>query len=164
MNRAVRPLAFIGAVLAVFLLGASTGAAARGPTRIVLIVKPISSRSVDKPPKGPSAGDRSVDATKLLNAVPQFGKPAGAVVGHDKGTATLLSPTSATGQGVAYLPGGTLTFSGLLKPDRKRGGFTIPVTRGTGAFAGARGTLWVVRVPEPLRTLNVYTLRYAASA
>jgi hypothetical protein len=161
----MRRLPVLAILLVAFVVVVSAGAATtRGPTRIVLVVKPISSRSVDKPPKGPSAGDRSVDATKLLNAVPQFGKPAGAVVGHDKGTAVLDSPTSATGQGVAYLPGGTLTFSGRIKPDRRRGGFTIPVTRGTGAFSGPRGTLWVVRVPSPLRTLNVYSLRYAASA
>jgi hypothetical protein len=161
----MRRISILTALLAVFLVAVSSGGAtSQGPARIVLEVKPISSRSFDKPPKGPSAGDRSVDATKLLNAVPQFGKPAGAVVGHDRGTATLLSPTSAKAHGVAYLPGGTLTFDGRVKLDRRRGGFTVPVTRGTGAFAGARGTLWVVRVPNPVRTLNVYSLRYAATA
>ena len=161
----MRRTSILTVLLATFLVSGSSGAAtSQGPARIVLEVKLISSRSFDKPPKGPSAGDRSIDATRLLNAVPQFGKPAGAVVGHDKGTATLVSPTSATGRGVAYLPGGTLTFSGRIKLDRKRGGFTIPVTRGTGTFAGARGTLWVVRVPNPVRTLNVYSLTYAATA
>jgi len=160
----VRPFALIGAVLALFLLGSSTGAAARGPARIVLVVKPISSRTTDKPPKGPSAGDRTVEATRLLNAVPQFGKPAGAVVGRDQGTTVLDSRTSATARGLAFLPGGTLTIDGRIKPDRAHGGFTIPVTRGTGAFAGARGTLWVVRVANPTRVFNVYTLRYGATA
>jgi hypothetical protein len=160
----VRPIALIAAALAFLLLGVSTSAAARGPTRIVLEVKPISSRTADKPPKGPSAGDRIVEATRLLNAVPQFGKSAGAVVGRDRSTTVFASPTTATTSGVVYLPGGTLTINGRVKPDRRRGGLTVPVTRGTGSFAGARGTLWVVRVPNPVRVLNVYTLRYAATA
>jgi hypothetical protein len=161
----MRRLTVLAVLLLAFVVAVSAGAGtSSGPTRIVLTVKPISSRTVDKPPKGPSAGDRSVEATRLFNAVPQFGKPTGAVVGRDQGTSVLDSPTSATGRGIAYLPGGTLTFSGRVKPDRQRGGFTIPVTRGTGAFAGARGTLWVVRVPNPTRVFNVYTLRYGATA
>lgn len=125
------------------------------------MVKPASLHVTDKKPKGPSAGDRSVETTKLLNAVPQFGKAEGAVVGHDKATIVLKSRTSATMTGVTYLPGGTLTVRGRLTPD-PRGGVIAPVVRGSGTFKGARGTIWIVRTTGPTRVLNVYALRYSA--
>lgn len=150
-------------MLVACLVGFSSGDAAnRGPTRIVLVVKPISSRVTDRPPKGPSKGDRTREQTRLLNAVPQFGKPAGAVVGHDQGTTVLDSETGGKMTGVTYLPGGTLVVDGRIKVDRQRGGFLAPVPRGTGRFKGAKGTIWVVRVANPTRVLNVYTLTYSS--
>jgi hypothetical protein len=127
----------------------------------VLVTKLISSHVTDKAPKGPSAGDRSQERTRLLNAVPQFGKPAGAVVGHDQGTTVLDSKTSGRMTGITYLPGGTLVVHGRVRADRERGGIVAPVTRGTGRYSGARGTIWIVRVRNPNRVLNVYTLKYS---
>jgi Dirigent-like protein len=119
----------------------------------VSIGKPVEK---DTPPKGASAGDTVVFTDKLVNAVTQFGKKAGIKVGGDRGTMTYTSARSATFLGTATLPGGTLTLKGSVvsTPDGKS--FVIPVTGGTGRFAGAHGTVLVG--PGTARSLNTYTL------
>jgi hypothetical protein len=160
----LRGLSIFSAMLAVFLVGTPVGAAAadRGPARIVLVSKTTSARVTDKPPKGPSAGDRTHETSRLFNGVPQFGKRTGAAVGRDEATTLLRSITNQTMTGVAHLPGGTLVIQGRLRRDPARGGLVVPVTRGTGEYAGARGTVWIVLVRNPVRTLNVYELKYGA--
>jgi len=113
----------------------------------------------DLAPSGPSAGDRYVVKSRLLNAVAQFGKPKGAVVGSDQGTATLLSKIVVKSVGVARLPGGTIRFQGTGKLGART---SIPVVGGTGDYAGARGTLAVASVGTAV--FNTYTLKLPGSA
>ena len=125
------------------------------------MTKRTSYRETDKPPRGPSVGDRAVEATRLINEVPQWGKPVGAVVGRDRATFTIVdAKLTVAVDGVAFLPGGTLVLRGRLKANRQRREIVAPVVRGTGRYAGARGSV-VVRVePNPLRTVNIYSLTY----
>jgi uncharacterized membrane protein len=109
----------------------------------------------DRPPKGTSKGDTIVFKDVLENAVAQFGKKKGAKVGTDTGTMTFQSAGSATFSGRAVLPGGTLTLRGSVRAVQG-GGITIPVTGGTGRFAGAKGVLVVG--PGKARTPNTYRL------
>ena len=117
-------------------------AASAGTRTIKVTSVSISYKTTDKPPKGPSKGDTIVYRDRLLNAVAQFGRKQGAVVGSDHGTMTFTSAHSARFDGLAVLPGGTLTLSGNVLAVTATS-FAIPVTAGTGRFAGAKGYLVV---------------------
>lgn len=112
----------------------------------------------DKDPKGvPSKGDVVRETTTLKNAVRQFGKARGAVVGSDVAVYTFVSSTSANMRVSVKLPGGTLRGTARLE------GTTLPVVRvtgGTGRFAGARGTGRVLPAPAGVKgVLNTYRLQ-----
>ena len=109
---------------------------------------------VDKAPKNKlSVGDVFRTNSVLRNAVPQFGRAKGAVVGRDSGVFTMVSEGTFKLKGTAVLPSGSLRVEGLVG-----GGRLVPVVGGTGAFAGARGTCRV-RDESNTRSRNTYTLR-----
>jgi hypothetical protein len=155
----MRALAFIAAIAACLaVLTAAAGAQTR-LTNIQLVTKQLSLRTTDRPPKGASVGDVGRAESRLLNAVRQWGKPAGARVGREVATYTFTASDIVLMQGVTYLPGGTLVVRGPMEPDAG-GGILVPVVRGTGRYVGARGSLRIIRETNPARTLNVYRLRY----
>lgn len=147
-------------VVAALAALAPAAASAAGPTTIQVVSVTIKATSTDKPPKGPSAGDTTVMRDKLVNAVAQYGKAKGAVVGSDSGTMRILSPTSARFDGIAHLPGGTLTLKGRIAAGPNQS-IIIPVTAGTGRYAGASG--FVVVGPGTKRSVNVYHLTYRSA-
>jgi Dirigent-like protein len=105
---------------------------------IRLVVVPVSSRTVDVEPRNQiNPGDKIYGESVLRNAVPQFGRPRGAVVGRDSEVGTLVSSRALVLTGVARLPGGTLRLKG--KQTLNDVAFSIPVVGGTGRFARARG-------------------------
>jgi hypothetical protein len=125
---------------------------------IRLLSTTTQTRYIDRGPKDVSPGDVFVSSSRLTNAVAQFGKPKGAVVGRDHGTFTLLRGGKTRLDGWATLPGGKIHVRGVT---RDLGGNTssIAVVGGTGDFASARGTLTVRPVsPKPEPSLNVYRL------
>jgi hypothetical protein len=137
--------------------------AAAAPTLIKLIAVTSNAHETDKPPKGPSPGDRKIDAAKLYNGVAQFGKKAGQQVGTDSGVYVIRDPRTVYVSGTAKLPGGTLHFEGNLTV--RNGIMSIPVVSGTGVFVGARGTLLVPVVAGGTKIVkNVYQLTYQAVA
>jgi allene oxide cyclase-like protein len=111
--------------------------------------------SLDRNPKGTSAGDRVVQRNKLLNTVRQFGKVKGTHVGSDEGTITFTSAHSERYDGVARLPGGMLKVKGVVRL-LVGGGIRIPVVGGTGRYKGATGMLYVGEGEN--RALNVYRI------
>ena len=113
----------------------------------------------DTPPKGASKGDSVVYRDRLVNAVRQFGRKRGAVVGRDRGTMTYTSRDSARVDGVATLPGGTLRLTGPVHA-LANGGLVIPVDGGSGRYKHAAGTLTVG--PGKDRALNTYEITLAA--
>jgi hypothetical protein len=131
---------------------------ARSTMVIRLVSITTSARANDRPPKGASAGDTLFTTSRLENAVSQLGKPKGAVVGRDQGTARIVAPGQLEANGAATLPGGTIRFEGrvrALSPTSEQ----IPVTGGTGRFRGARGTLTVTPLSKDgVRAANVYRL------
>lgn len=133
---------------------ASAPAASARETTVVIRVKsvPVSGILHDHAPKGLSKGDVYTGRDRLINAVPQFGKKAGAVVGSDRSTLTLTSPTIGLLTGVARFPGGTITFKGK---GRLGSSTRIPVVGGTGRFAGARGSMTVGSGYSPINTYRV---------
>jgi hypothetical protein len=145
-----------------FVVATATGAqaATAPPTLLVIQVKSVTTGAdaTDKAPKGPSKGDRFVQRSQLSNVARQFGKPAGAVVGHDIGTIVLRSARAGRATGVATFPGGTIRFQGVVRvTDTGAGSFEV--VGGTGRYAKARGTLFVGTGDAPL---NTYHLRLPA--
>jgi hypothetical protein len=147
-------------VLLVVAVAASTArAGADELTLIKLVSITTSERDNDVPPKGVSIGDSEFSTSRLVNAVPQFGKPKGAVVGSDQSTTTLRSASMARVEGVTKLPGGSLVIYGTVRfiPH----GQVFPIGGGTGAFSGAHGTVTVTPFgKDARRALNVYRLAY----
>jgi hypothetical protein len=126
-------------------------------TMVIRLVSITTSHSVkEEEPAGPSRGDTLVTTSRLENAVAQFGRAKGAVVGRDRGTFRFTDSVTGVADGVATLPGGTVRFHGVL---RESDTGTIPVTGGSGRYTGARGTLTITNLGQgTLRASNVYRL------
>jgi hypothetical protein len=128
---------------------------------IRLLSTTTQARYVDRGPKGESPGDTIVSSSRLVNAVAQFGRPKGAVVGRDRGTYTLLKDRKTRIDGWATLPGGKIHIRGVVRTLGAKAS-AVAVVGGTGDFASARGTVTVSPVsskPDP--SLNVYRLNAA---
>lgn len=114
----------------------------------------------DGDPRGePNAGDVFWVTSTLRNAVPQFGRAKGASVGSDVSNVRVVSTSPAVDDVtfVAKLPGGLLRGTGRVREGRTD---RIPVTGGTGKFAGARGVLESSRLDgNGDRSVNVFRLR-----
>ena len=93
----------------------------------------------------------------LENVSRQFGRPAGAAVGSDRGSARQLADGTMRYTGTAVLPGGTVSISGVLGNAQSR----LDVTGGTGAYQGVRGS---VIVGDGMTPLNTYRLIFPIAA
>jgi hypothetical protein len=114
---------------------------------------------VDRAPKQEiNKGDVLWAKSILRNAIAQFGKPKGAIVGSDISTYTVVSITPGVGdEKVTTLPGGTIRAVGRIRETLAQ---TIRVTGGTGTFANASGSGEVRSLnASGDRTLNVYRLQ-----
>ncbi|MDX6598701.1 MAG: hypothetical protein QOE87_2588 [Gaiellales bacterium] len=155
----MKPAALFLAVMTV-AGGASAVAAVPAATTpggdLVITVRSIQTANVpsDKPPAGPSKGDRFLIRDDLLNVAGQFGKQAGAVVGTDVGTLTMSSKTAGTVVGYAKLPGGRVRFHGILHFTGANAPFKVD--GGTGKYANVQGFLIIGAGSRPL---NIYHLR-----
>ena len=138
------------------LVGLSAAAmAAPDATRVIRVTATeISGNTQAKPPPGP-AGDLIVGSDRLRNAVPQFGKPKGAVVGKDTYRLVFRGAHVAAISVTATLPGGTIRCGGTF--DDRRRFQLIRVVGGTGSFAAVTGTCEAR--PSGSATLNIYRLR-----
>src|SRR3954452_8021991 len=127
----------------------------------VIAVRSIETSSIpsDKPPAGPSKGDRFLLRDNLVNVAGQFGKKAGVVVGADAGILTLTSKNEGTVVGSAVLPGGRIRFHGVLHFKGRNAPFKID--GGTGKYAHVTGILAIGAGSNPL---NVYHLRFPAKS
>jgi hypothetical protein len=125
-------------------------------TTLIVKVKPAGTRStvvLDSPPAGASKGDRVVITDQLVNFSAQFGKIAGATVGSDRVALTFTSADTAAIQGVATLPGGTISFGG--SSSLTDAVISLAVSGGTGAFAQARGTFSQSQTGSALDTFTL---------
>ena len=148
-------------VAAGVLVGATVASAAPTAGRTIsLLSKTTGSNFQDAAPSGPSKGDMLSGTSQLRNAVAQFGRPKGAVVGRDAFRAVYTSAGVATLRVTVTLPGGTIKCSGTVYDDRSRN--VLRVTAGTGSFARATGTCSAspaARNPYGADSLNVYRLQ-----
>jgi hypothetical protein len=75
---------------------------------------------VDRAPKGTaSKGDVLWAKSILSNAVYQFGRPKGAIVGSDVSTFTVAAPPAGDVKVGATLPGGTIRVAGRSPATRR---------------------------------------------
>jgi hypothetical protein len=166
----VRWLALSVLVVTATMAGATAvdvTAAGQATTTINLISGNARESVTDKAPKElargvASRGDVIRGTSVLRNAVRQFGKPSGAVVGRDSYSFTFVSPTEAVIAVRVVLPGGTLIARGRMRVSQGDR-IVVTVTGGTGKFAGARGT-GEARALSPNESLNVYRLRFPETA
>jgi hypothetical protein len=137
-------------------VSASTPTAGGTPTTMVLKLRSHVTVSFndDNPPKGDSKGDRYLVRDNLINAVKQFGKGVGAVVGHDSGIIIVTAPKKGTITGVAVLPNGKIRFEGPLSLTSVPGP-PLKVTGGTGRYVQASGKVVIGRGDFPLNTYHL---------
>jgi hypothetical protein len=157
----------LGAAVTVFTLALLMTSGAQAQTVTIQVTSLITMRQDhDRAPKGKVNKCDSVDFRDVLvNRKAQFGKKAGMPVAWDIGTVTYTSTTTTRITVKATFPKiGTITYSGPFVT--KHGITVIPITGGTGGFAGARGTViigagetkspntYVVTVPHALHLNN----------
>jgi hypothetical protein len=137
----------------------TTSAAPRSQT-IRVLATVTTARPVDLPPRNvQNKGDRVFVESQLTNAVPQFGRPRGSIIGQDYSTITYLSPTQRLVNVQITLPGGGLHLRGTLTVTDPAAVVKIPVISGTRDFAGATG-FSEARSAAGNRTLNIYRLTF----
>jgi hypothetical protein len=129
---------------------------------IRLIVTSVDSRFlIDRAPKGyPNKGDVVRERSTLRNAVAQFGRPKGAIVGSDTWIITVVIPPfgKAEVKATTTLPGGTIRAMGAVTAAQTAG--TFRVVGGTGEYANARGTISLRNLnANGSRGLSVYRLQ-----
>jgi hypothetical protein len=86
-----------------------------------------------------TTGDTYRGSAVLENAVRQFGEPQGARVGTSLFVKSALPSRRFSWDAVDRLPGGTLHSRGVMR--WIAGSLTVAVVGGTGAYAGATGSL-----------------------
>ena len=126
----------------IVLILAQTALAQRVTLEVTSVT--VQASAHDTPPKGkPNAGDRIAFRDMLLNRQPLFGRKKGKAVAHDVGTVTYTSAVDSTIDVIVTFEGiGTLHYHGPFVT-RTDGTTVIPVTGGTGVFAGATGTVTI---------------------
>jgi hypothetical protein len=133
-------------VLAFVLVGLVAVPAAQAKTPMTLVFTSLTTvtQTHDTAPKGKANKGDSIDFKDLLTTATanELGKTKTKTpVGYDAGTVVYTSATAQRISGVTTFPKiGTLTFEGAMV-ERKDGTVHIPVTKGTGSFAGAKGML-----------------------
>ena len=132
-----------------------------GPRSVTIrvLATVTTARPVDLPPRNvQNKGDRVFVESQLTNAVPQFGRPKGSIIGQDYSTITFLSRTERLVNVQITLPGGGLHLRGTLNVSDPAAVVKIPVISGTRDFAGATGFSEARSAPGN-HTLNIYRLQ-----
>ena len=129
---------------------------------IRLIVTPADSKYlIDHAPKAyPNKGDVIRETSTLRNAVAQFGRPKGAIVGSDVWITTIVIPPfgKAAVKAATSVPGGTIRAVGAVAATQTTD--TFRVIGGTGKYAEVRGTIRLRNLnANGSRGLSVYRLQ-----
>jgi hypothetical protein len=135
-------------------IGSQNVADAKRVIKVVATTMP-GGRRERKPPPG-IAGDVITGTDRLRNAVAQFGKPKGAIVGVDRYRTVFETAAVASVVTTTTLPGGTIRSRGTA--DFRLATNVIRVVGGTGAFVGAKGTTEQRFLPGD-KALNIYRVR-----
>ena len=131
--RATAIAASIAAAALVSGIGASSGGASTGVASLRFYERPGPTSVVDNAPKGKKAGRGDL----IVYANPVFDRQ-GTQVGTDHGVCTVLSSSQSQCEATLALPKGQIVTHGL---QGMTSSFEVAVIGGTGAYAGARGTM-----------------------
>jgi hypothetical protein len=155
-------------VVVAFFAGAAS-AADTSSTKVVRLTSVLTAAWLDDHgQEGVTPGDIFYERDDLFNAVAQLGKPKGAKVGSDTAKLTF-SGSEVKLFGMARFGEGTITIEGgyavdkQLRPVDANGKLLaqvdLPIVRGTGKWANAKGTVTVICRPIAENTyLNVYRI------
>jgi len=152
--RATVPLA-VAAALAAALAG-SAGAATHARTLQFLTVQQTSAFTPDAPP---APGSRILFSDALYNRAAQFGKPAGARIGHAEGVCTLVTAGVAQCLITAHVPNGQIVLVGAMRLTRGLATNHLAIVGGAGAYGSARGSVFSRDLSE---TKSLVTLKLGA--
>ena len=152
--RAAVPLALVAALVASF--AGSARAATQAQTLRFLSVQQSASFSPDGPP---AVGSRILFADSIYNRVPQFGKPAGARVGHVEGVCTIVTMGAAQCLITAHVPSGQIVVAGAMRLSDGPETNHYAIVGGAGAYGSARGTVFSRDLSQ---TKSIVTLRLSA--
>lgn len=129
--------------IAVIALVSSAAGTSAAPLRVQVVVHVNAWQQTfrfvtNSAPSAVSKGDVMTITEKLTTPTRQLGEPAGAVVGRDTETQRVLSGSQRRVTGTAFLPGGTVRYSGITDSAESR--LVVSVTGGTGRFENATGS------------------------
>lgn len=110
--------------------------------------------------RAPLAGEQFAVSDDLYKWA---GTKRGAKVGTDQGIVTFLSVTANGGSNTftvqANLSGGTILVGGIISyKNQNPSKFTLPITGGTGKYAGAHGYVDVRALPNNKNNLDFHLL------
>jgi hypothetical protein len=120
-------------------VGSAGGKTSKGVITLKVTSKLDNASAVDNPPDGRSAGDVVVFAEKLFDS-------SGKQVGTDAATCTALFDERSLCTGAYVFDKGQVMVQ-LVQPG-PTGTYRQAIVGGTGAYAGARGTVTVAQSPS----------------
>lgn len=155
-QKAVKLAAPLAAVAALTLL-AGSAAAAPSSQQTLQFVSVQQSFSDDT--AAPTVGSRLFFSNAIYNKVPQFGRPAGARVGHDEGLCTIVTMRYAQCVVTAHVPNGQIVVMGSMVLTQGPATNHFAIVGGAGAYGSARGT---VLSRDLSQTKSLVTLKLGA--
>jgi hypothetical protein len=153
--------ALVATLVVLSCAAASAAGSAATPTTIKLFSVTVGVRVSATPqppglPRDKAPYEELVIHDHLFNGVRQFGRPRFARVGSDAETELRYRSGRRWVAVITHLPGGTIYVHGNLS---RIGRYAVAkVTGGTGRYAGVRGTLAVLDLPDRGLAANVYRL------
>jgi hypothetical protein len=148
--RATAIAASFAAAALVSGVGASSGGASSGVASLRFYERPGPTAIVDNAPKGKKASRGDI----IVYANPVFDRQ-GTQVGTDHGVCTVLNTSQTQCDATLALPKGQIVTHGLQSAKTS---FEVAVIGGTGAYAGARGTMTTHPIKEGGSTILITLL------
>jgi hypothetical protein len=157
----VRRAASLLAATALVLTAAAQATPASHVLNVKVAIQQHGTVREPHPPLG-DAGDLFTTTLLLSNTTDAFGKPKGKSIGamtfayilHGSCSTETCSGATADIVATSKLPGGTIVASeNGVKLGRPP--IVIPITKGTGAFAGAKGSITVGAASSPFNTYHI---------
>lgn len=130
------------------ILAASASAASTGQTLQFVGVQ----TSFAQDSQAPTVGSRLFFGQAIYNKVPQFGKPAGARIGHTEGVCTIVTPHNAQCLITAHVPNGQIVVAGSILLSEGLATNHFAIVGGAGAYGSVRGTV-LARDLSPTKSL-----------
>ena len=127
-------------VAAVAIAATTAAAGSASPSQTLQLVDVQKQFSVF-PGGDPQVGSLMIFTSTLYNRIRQFGRPAGALVGHSEVVCTIVSQTAAQCLVTAHVPDGQIVAAGAMVLTQGPTTTHFAITGGAGAYGGVRGTV-----------------------